>query len=464
MFRAFIHAHWVALLITLVALGVQVVLADTGIGSVLLALTGCVWGLTSVRVLSQCFPLGPSAKRVPYGLLVAGTSHESDDAGEPAYGAPIDVGEVQAEADGQDAQQSADETVPEQDPACTLDEVQEVTLVHALHELMTELAQTLRDELGTIRHDVDQARILVGDAVGTLHNSFQGLHTETRTQATLMQTLIAGLSGKTIEDDANQLNVHDFTQETGGVLQYFIDLLVGISKQSMETVYKIDDMVGHSEAIFDLLSEVQTIARQTNILAVNAAIEAAHAGESGRGFTVVAAEVRRLSQHTRQLSEQIGERVEQTNMTIVEARKSVAEVASKDMNVAIHAKDRVDTMMQQLDKMNHTLSQGLSQVSAVADQIKQDVGLAVRALQFEDIVRQLLEYTFERLGRLGTMMTTLETHGAAFQGMQGAPAAERLERLLQLQNDLTSLRESWEATDPKAVHQESMAAGEVELF
>jgi methyl-accepting chemotaxis protein len=197
---------------------------------------------------------------------------------------------------------------------------------------------------------------------------------------------------------------------------------------------------------------------------VNAAIEAAHAGESGRGFTVVAAEVRRLSQHTRQLSEQIGERVEQTNTTIVEARKSVAEVASKDMNVAIHAKDRVDTMMHQLDEMNHTLSEGLGQVSAVADQIKQDVGLAVRALQFEDIVRQLLEYTFERLGRLETVMTTLETHTVAFQGTEGAPAAERLERLLQLQNNLVSLRESWEATDHKAVHQESMAAGDVELF
>lgn len=87
-------------------------------------------------------------------------------------------------------------------------------------------------------------------------------------------------------------------------------------------------------------------------MALNAAIEAVRAGEAGRGFAVVASEVRKLSQSSSSLSEQIRSQVQKTKATIGEARKIVGEVTAKDMNVAITAKGRIDDMLSEIGLLN----------------------------------------------------------------------------------------------------------------
>jgi methyl-accepting chemotaxis protein len=334
----------------------------------------------------------------------------------------------------------------------------------ACRALWEDLDDTVRAELAVVYKGLEQARELVRDGAATLSNSFHGLHQLTQRQQQLVRLLLENLAGATAESGTTHLSVQEFTRETTTILQDFINLIVNVSQQSGETVGKIDEMVGQIDAIFALLADVESIARQTNLLALNASIEAARAGEAGRGFAVVADEVRQLSQRSRQFSSQIGAQVEKTKTTIAEARQIVNAVASRDTNVALEAKGRVDAMMAELGEVNRHISQRLSEVSAITSRINEDVGLAVRALQFEDLVGQLLDYNHNHLARFEAVMASLRDSLAEETAGASAAASPDGERLQRMRDNMARLRDEWQAAEHKPVHQASMSTGEVELF
>ena len=118
------------------------------------------------------------------------------------------------------------------------------------------------------------------------------------------------------------------------------------------------------------------------------------------------------------------------------------------------AKGRVDAMMVDIKKVNEHVAQSLQEIATVIHQMHTDVGVAARALQFEDIISQLLHYTEKSLG-------TLRCLGAAL-----AEAAETNDssQLLVLSTALAQRREEEQTTVLKPVAQTSMHAGDVELF
>lgn len=338
----------------------------------------------------------------------------------------------------------------------------------ALRGLIEEMRDTTHTEVGGVRQGLGQVRELVSDGSTTMSHSFHGLNTQTQTQQDLVRVLIERLAGTDTESDTKALSMYEFTEETTRVVQFFIDLIVQVKEASEETLRKFDHMVAQVDAIFALLGDVQEIAGQTNFLAINAAIEAGRAGEVGRGFAVVADEVRQLSQRSRQLSKQIGEQVDKTKTTITEAHQGVDKVVSQDManamQVATDAKNRVDTMMTELNAANAHTTQSLEQVSSITAQINEDVGLAVRALQFEDLVTQLLDYNGVHLDRLEQLVGTLKADIDALHAPEVGTEADYGEGLLRLRDSVTDLREAWETDAHKPVLQESMGTGEIELF
>ena len=118
------------------------------------------------------------------------------------------------------------------------------------------------------------------------------------------------------------------------------------------------------------------------------------------------------------------------------------------------AKGRVDAMMVDIKKVNEHVAQSLQEIATVIHQMHTDVEVAARALQFEDIISQLLHYTEKSLG-------TLRCLGAAL-----AEAAETNDssQLLVLSTALAQRREEEQTTVLKPVAQTSMHAGDVELF
>ncbi len=336
------------------------------------------------------------------------------------------------------------------DDAVPAQEAYDAERVELLHGASTH---TIRQLQG----DMVQIRELIRDAVAELGQSFDGFHADAQTQKDLIdeavRTLANGWPSSNHGDDPDDyVTIGKFVRDTSAVLQGFVDNAIVTSKRGMDIVNMIDTMHTQMTQIFELLGDVKGIADQTNLLALNAAIEAARAGEAGRGFAVVADEVRKLSLNSAHFNEQIRSQVEKAQLTMQSTRKLVGDSASMDMSMLLTHKSSIDGMMKHLSSLESSLNDLIGQTAGLTAQIADRSNSAIRALQFEDIVRQVAEHGEKELGRLEQLVET----GVAQWSSHAIEAS-----LNQLRIAADALREM---QPRKPAHQATMVEGDIELF
>jgi len=214
--------------------------------------------------------------------------------------------------------------------------------------------------------------------------------------------------------------------------------LIGISKEALtgvvgklgetaaaerHTLKDIEAVMVETGNINKTLNEIEYIADQTNLLALNAAIEAARAGEHGRGFAVVADEVRRLA--------------DRSNIAAEEARKQIAKIeaeikaiygrtqsstAENDLRCATSG-EVVDRTLMQLDDVMTRAKEQLGELTKETGALANDIGNIVVSMQFQDITRQRIEHVItplekfmseyaEMIGKAEDMKTKINDWGA----------------------------------------------------
>ncbi|AXT38271.1 chemotaxis protein [Alteromonas sp. BL110] len=285
------------------------------------------------------------------------------------------------------------------------------------------------------------------DAVATLSNSFISLQTLLGQQEISINNLLKD------DDDSDYAyadKMRAFASDTDKTLTQFIASTTQMTDSTRALETQVQTIQQAMPTVIEALSGIDDISSQTNLLALNAAIEAARAGEAGRGFAVVADEVRALSTRSTQFSDVIKTQIENIKSLIDKLTETAEVVASQDISHIVNAKGAISAQLRGIIKKAEADIQGASELEAIRQQLADATSAAIRGLQFGDINGQNLTYTREIIDFIVEQLSELNPESAA-------RVRENLE------NYQYSLTEKGQA-DHNPVSATSMDAGDVELF
>ncbi len=337
--------------------------------------------------------------------------------------------------------------------------------------LIDDVGTILTDEMDRAKTELARVKVILSDAIQVLNDGFSILNDKSKLQQDQMLEIMSRLLVPSEKGEEQEVAFISFAKDTSKTLGYFIEYITKVSKESMQMVQNIQDLSLHMDEIHELLNKVTGISEQTNLLALNAAIEAARAGESGRGFAVVADEVRKLSTDSNEISSAIRDVLSRSRSDISSAESQVEKIAAQSMNIAIESKGKADEKLVDLKETGKIIVEKMAIIQSATVEINQEVGVSIRAMQFEDMVTQLTEHiklTCENISpfihQVSDFYSQNNPENNSEEKNNSSPQTNATDKIKQLRLALQDIRIKTCAATHESVTQSSMEEGEIELF
>lgn len=174
-------------------------------------------------------------------------------------------------------------------------------------------------------------------------------------------------------------NADDRAKDGSDVVHTTVQTINNLASEVVRTSEVIESLKGDSLSIGAVLDVIRDIAEQTNLLALNAAIEAARAGEQGRGFAVVADEVRTLASRTQQSTQEINEMIDRLQnganeaVNAMEIGRAQAEESVSQAAKTGEALNEITLVVDNIKSMNMQIASAAEQQSSTAEEINRNI-------------------------------------------------------------------------------------------
>lgn len=296
-----------------------------------------------------------------------------------------------------------------------------------LGELMRATATTIDNLRGLVRglsEGIDQLASATEEMAVVAQQSSKVIveqNTETEQVATAMNEMASTIQdvAKNAEEASEAAQACEVTTRQGGErLRHSIDLTRQLADEVEVSTRAIHELKEAGDRIGKVMDVINGIADQTNLLALNAAIEAARAGDAGRGFSVVADEVRTLSARTQESTSEIEavvselQKYAERGMQAMEKSSSLAESTRKPSEQTKAAFNEIIEAVSRIQGMNTQIAAAVTQQGAVAEEVNRSVANINSAAEQAATASEETLQANNELARLGQ---DLQNMAAAFR-------------------------------------------------
>lgn len=305
-------------------------------------------------------------------------------------------------------------------------EQQQLKVQQHYQDLLTQLLPLWMNQQQLVRSQTESG-------VNDLVTQFSDINQQLQQAVNASQQTAGSMSGKS--------GLGQVVQRAHTELNAVVDQIKTAMHSRDQLLTEIKSLAAITDELKTMGAEVAGIASQTNLLALNAAIEAARAGEQGRGFAVVADEVRTLSTRSGATGSRITQRIEEVNNTLQNTLNSTERFTQQDEHRLAQVSTGIASVLEDFEQVSGDILQSAAHLEQESSAVQQNIHQVLIGLQFQDRASQILGHVMDDMARLQDYIA----------GHMQDP--QQMQHLVEVRQWLEQLKKTYTTLEQVSVHQ-----------